>query len=367
MKQARILLLFWLVVFVMPAAAQERVSSHPGLHPVRNANGKWGFIDRTGRFRIAPKYDTALEFSDGVAYVFYWEGEKRMNGIVDPKGKFTLLPTNDWETSFHDGLAKFATPGGLERRFGYLDKSGRVVIEPQFWDSGDFHEGLAWFEVLKGQEWLYGFIDKTGKVVVPPQFTKKPGEFVNGMARVQGKYALGFIDRHGTFVIPEEFRQLDMEFSEGLVGAVSRKEPPRGVYLDRLGKVAFEIPLWNERTKRQLEFADVRWTIDVAFSEGLAPVTSFNKIGFIDKTGKVVIAPLFRGTKGFSEGLAGVKIIGSDGDYLWGYIDRTGKFAIEPGFSEVQPFAGGLARVTTLAGRKQLIDASGRVVWELAN
>jgi len=364
MKTSRALLLGCLAaLFVLPCVAQE--ARHPGLHPVRDTNGKWGFIDRTGRFRIAPKYDTALDFSDGVAYVFYWEGDQRMNGIVDPAGKFTALPTNDWEVSFHDGLARFATAGGLERRFGYLDKSGRVVIQPQFWDSGDFYEGRAWFQVLKDHEWLYGFIDKTGQVVVPPQFTQKPGDFANGVSRVQGKQALGFIDRGGKFVIPEQFRQLDMSFSEGLVAAVPLPDQARGVYLTRSGKVAFEIPLWQERTKRQLEYAGLRWSIDVSFSEGLAPVISFNKIGFIDKTGKVVIEPMFRGTIGYSEGLAGVKIIGSDGNYVWGFIDRTGNFVIAARFSEVQPFAGGLAHVVTLDGQKQLIDSSGKVVWDL--
>jgi hypothetical protein len=334
------------------------------LHPVRAENGKWGFIDRTGRFRIAPIYSTALEFSDGVAYVFYWQGDKRMNGVVNPNGKFTLLETNDWEISFHDGLARFTNSGG-ERKFGFMDKSGRVVIEPQFSYAGDFHEGRAWVEVLKDREWLYGFIDKSGKLVVPLQFTQQPGDFVDGVSRVQGKYLLGFIDRNGKSVIPEAFRKLDMAFSEGLVAAVSQKDPARGVYLDAAGKAALEIPLWRERTKRQLEFADVRWTLDAPFSEGLAPVQSFNKIGFINKAGQVVIEPLFRGVQSFSEGLAGVKIIGGDGDYVWGYIDRNGKFAIEPRFRQVEPFAGGLARVETLDGKKQLIDNSGKVVWQV--
>lgn len=367
MKRARVLLgLCLAAIFVFPCAAQQRLKDHPGLHPVADANGKWGFIDRTGRFRIPPKYVGAKEFSDGVAYVYFWEGDKRMNGIVDPSGKFTLLETNGYEVAFHDGLARFQNPGGQERKFGYLDKSGRVVIQPQFWDAGDFYEGRAWFEVLKEREWLYGFIDKTGQIVVPAQFTQKPGDFAEGLARVQGKHALGFIDRNGKFVIPEEFRRLDMSFAEGVVAAVSLKDPPRGVYLDRSGKVVFEIPLWQQRTRRQLEYSVLNWRVDVPFSEGLAPILSFNRIGFVDKAGRVVIEPLFRGTNGFSEGLAGVKIIGSDGNYVWGYIDRRGRFAIEAKFREVKPFAGGLARVVTLEDKPQLIDGSGKVIWQLS-
>ncbi|MCU1268450.1 MAG: serine/threonine protein kinase [Acidobacteria bacterium] len=366
MMRARVSLgLCLIVILFLPVVAQD-LKSHAGFHPVRDANGRWGFIDRTGRLRIAPRYDTANEFSDGVAYVFYWEGEKRINGIVDTSGKFTRLETNDYEVSFHDGLARFQSPGGLDRKFGYMDKNGRIVIEPQFSYAGDFSEGRAWIEVLKDREWLYGFIDKTGKIVVAPQFTQQPGDFREGVAKAQGLYGLGFIDRNGKFVISAKLQQVDWSFAEGLVAAVYQGESPRGVYLDRAGQVAFEIPLWQQRTARQREMAEYRWHLVAPFSEGLAPVQSFNKVGFINKSAQVVIEPLFRDTNGFCEGLAGVKIIGSDGNYVWGFIDRTGKFVIDAQFREVKPFAGGLAHVVTLDDTQQLIDSSGKVIWQKA-
>jgi hypothetical protein len=365
-KRRTLLVLIFVVIFAIQGWAQGPDKNHPGLHPVRDANGKWGFIDRSGRFRIPPQYAGANEFSEGVAYVFYWEGEKRMNGVVDAKGKFTLLETNDYPVSFHDGLAKFQSAGTGERKFGYMDKSGRVVIQPQFWDSGDFSEGRAWIEVLREHEWLYGFIDKTGQVVVPLQFTAKPSDFKDGLAKAQGPNGWGFIDRAGKFVIPAKFQQLDSSFSEGLVAAVYQGDSPLGVYLDRSGKVAFEIPLWRQRTARQQAMEEYRWHITAPFSEGLAPVLSFNKVGFINKEGRVAIEPLFRGARRFSEGLAGVRIIGSDGNYVWGYVDRTGRFAIEARFNEVQEFTGGLARVVTVDDKQQLIDSSGKVVWELS-
>lgn len=354
-----------LVMLSVQCLAQDQ-DPHPGLHPVADANGKWGFIDRTGQFRIAPRYIRANEFSDDVAYVYLWDGEKRMNGVVDTAGKFTLLETNDYEVSFHDGLARFQTPGGAERKFGYMDKSGRVVIEPQFYYAGDFYEGRTWVQVLKDREWLYGIIDKTGKFVVTPQFTQQPRDFSEGLARVMGKEGWGFIDRSGKFVISPKFQSLDLSFTEGLVAAVYSGDSPRAAYLTRSGQEAFEIPLWQQRTKRQQAMAEYRWHINTPFAEGLAPVQSFNKIGFINKSGKVVIEPLFRGTRGFSEGLAAVMIIGSDGNYVWGFIDRTGNFAIEAKFSQVTSFKGGLARVESGNGKEYLIDRSGKIVWNLS-
>jgi hypothetical protein len=370
MKRIRIFIFLWLVTiaFIFTGAAQEkRVKNHAGLHPVVDAKGKYGFIDRTGRFRIAPRYNGAGQFSEGVAYVWFWEGDKRKDGIVDPNGNFTGLPaTNDYDFIFHDGLARFQTPSGQERKYGYMDKSGRVVIEPQFFYAGHFSEGLAWVRVLQGSEWLYGFIDKTGKVVIEPQFVYQPKDFVDGVAKVTGKYKSGFIDRTTRYRITVDIEHSDDSFSEGLLAAVIQGEPTRGVYLDHAGKVTLEIPFWQDRTAHQRSLYTIRRQQLAPFSEGLAAVLSFNKIGFIDKTGKVVIAPLFRETSGFAEGLAAVKIIGSDGEYVWGYIDRTGKFAITPQFREAHPFAGGLAQVSTVEGSQRLIDRSGKVIWQLS-
>lgn len=367
MKLARVLFLLWLVVaFGLPCEARQRdAESHTGLHPVENAEGKWGFIDRTGRFRIPPRYNGAGEFSDGVAYAWFWEGEQRRDGIVDVNGKFTKLPeVNDYQFIFRDGLGRFQTPSGQERKYGYMDKTGRVVIPPQFSDSGHFSEGLAWVSVLKDRKCLYGFIDKTGKIVIEPQFVYQPGDFVDGLAKVIGSYESGFIDRTGKFRIRVEDEHADDFFSEGML-AIIQGEPPRGVYLKRDGQVAFEIPLWQQRTAYQRSLYSISSLQLTPFHEGLAPVLSFNELGFIDRTGRVVIEPLFRGTSGFSEGLAAVKIIGNDGEYVWGYIDRAGRFAVAPQFREAQPFAGGLAQVTTADGKESLIDGSGKVIWQL--
>ena len=367
MKPVRVFIyLLLLSAFALPCAAQaKRVKDHTGLHPVSDAKGKWGFIDRTGRFRIPASFDGANEFSDGVAYVWKWEGKQKKTGIVDPGGKFTPLQAQGYELAFHEGLARIENPVGNERKYGYMDKTGRVVIEPQFFYAGHFSDGLAWVGVLMEREWLYGFIDRTGKLVITPQYVYQPGDFVDGRAKVIGKYSSGFIDRAGKLIITAGYEHADAFFSEGLL-AVVQGEPSRGVYLDREGKLALEIPFWQQRTAWQLSLYTLRRQQLAPFSEGLAAVLSFNKIGFIDKTGKVVIKPEFRETNGFSEGLAAVKIIGNDGTYVWGYIDRAGKFAVEPRFNEAQPFAGGLAHVSTLDGKRQLIDRDGKTVWQVS-
>src|SRR3712207_5715234 len=212
MKPARVLSSICLVVaFALPCAAQQtRNGKHAGLHPVENAEGKWGYIDRTGRFRIPPRYEEAGQFSEGVAYVTLRDGKQRTEGLVDLNGRFTKIPPpNDYKFAFRDGLARFQTPLGEDRKYGYVDKTGRVRIPPQFDDSGHFSEGLAWFSVFKDGKRRYGFIDKTGKVVIEPQFVHQPGDFVDGLAKVMGEYESGFIDRTGKFRIRVEYEHAD--------------------------------------------------------------------------------------------------------------------------------------------------------------
>jgi hypothetical protein len=77
------------------------------------------------------------------------------------------------------------------------------------------------------------------------------------------------------------------------------------------------------------------------------------------RSGKVVIKPKFDLTFHFSEGLAAVEIGGK-----WGYINKAGKMVIAPKELEhVEDFHHGLAFVTTKDGKYGYIDTSGKYVW----
>lgn len=63
------------------------------------------------------------------------------------------------------------------------------------------------------------------------------------------------------------------------------------------------------------------------FNDGLAAVNLKNRWGYIDKSGNVVIKPIFKDACGFSEGLAAVIV-----DNKYGFIDRNGNMVIAPQF-----------------------------------
>ena len=74
-------------------------------------------------------------------------------------------------------------------------------------------------------------------------------------------------------------------------------------------------------------------------------VRQSDKIGYVNRKGRVVIQPQFEESGEFAEGLAGVRI-GSK----WGYINEKGKIVINPQFDAVGEFSDGLAAFWKLRG-----------------
>jgi WG containing repeat len=114
-------------------------------------------------------------------------------------------------------------------------------------------------------------------------------------------------------------------------------------YIDRTGKIV--IPAKFDR-------------IDQDFSEGLAAVSIGEKWGYTDPIGKVVIPLKFDQTRSFHEGLGAVKI----GD-KWGYVDPTGKVVIPARFGTPGNFKNGFAYIFTGSEESSFtIDKTGKVV-----
>jgi hypothetical protein len=245
------------------------------LYPV-HVNNKWGYVDRTGKLVIEPKYDNEAFFGDGVAVVMSglnveaaMRTKPRGNTVVvlpgpegikweiiDTSGKtLAELPRGNYRDSFFsDGLARI--PGWEEGKgsvYGYMDKAGRVVIKPQFANAGLFREGLADACVESAR---CGFIDRAGKFVVPPLY-KEVRPFSEDFASVvtQGD-SVGFVNRSGEVAIVPQFSARSF-FASG-------------------------------------------------FNEGLAAVatTGSEKFGFIDKGGQYRIQPEFEAAGHFADGLA---------------------------------------------------------------
>ncbi|MBM3756308.1 MAG: WG repeat-containing protein [Acidobacteria bacterium] len=89
----------------------------------------------------------------------------------------------------------------------------------------------------------------------------------------------------------------------------------------------------------------------------LFPNREGSKIGFIDRSGEVIVSPRFDSTGEFSEGLARV----STGS-VSGYIDAAGKMRIEPRYTVAPEFVDDRAIVMTEDGKYSIIDRTGRTI-----
>lgn len=229
-------------------------------------------------------------------------------------GSFSLYDVKAY--GFHDGLA----PARVGKQWGYINVSGQFVIPPQFDEARAFREGRAGVKI--GDQW--GFIDTTGQLVILRQFDSVQ-DFSDGLAQVYTREddQYRYIDRTGKIALKPPFRELNgSSFFNGFAIVLISGNPQKWDFMDKTGKL--------------LELSGMIPTGN--FSEGLAPVSiPQQKIGFIDRTGKVVITPQFdqrfdqeQGV--FSDGLATVAM-----GNKWGYIDKTGKWVIAPQFDHSKP------------------------------
>jgi hypothetical protein len=256
----------------------------------RRGEDAWGYIDRSGAFKIQPRFAAAPRF-------------------------------------FQDGLARIQDG----ENFGYIDRSGAVVIRPQFLAAGDFNDGMARV-VLQGPcvyaadgpcgpenlvragekmpnppACKFTFIDRTGRPIANEKLDDARN-FAEGLAPVQKNGRWGFIDKRGALAIAARFEDAQ-PFSDGL--ALVQVNGSYG-YIDHQGKLV--IPPW-------FQYAD-------DFSDGLAAVGNEEEgYWYIDKTGQETIGGRFAAASPFFKGLAHVQLLDEEEGptNTFAYIDRSGR------------------------------------------
>ena len=307
---------------LLPAIAADA----PQLFPVE-VDEQWGYIDRSGTLVIAPQYQQADDFHEGLAAVQV-DG---LYGFINTDGDVVIDPQFASVNHFSDGLVAVQPEG--EERMGFANRQGEVVIPATF---GNYYQFYAYSRFVDGlapavdyDSMQFGYIDKQGEWVIQPQFDNAR-QFAAGMAPVQVGSTWQFIDKTGQTVL------------EG-------------------------------------DWSDAR-----PFAEGLAAVNtsgdSFDgEWSYIDKHGEPAVIPVFGiqrdsgkpdDARSFSEGVAAVY---HDGPGKWEYIlpVRFGTVARTitykkgaPTYEQAESFRGGLARVKPEQQTGSIyIDRQGNQVW----
>ena len=123
-------------------------------------NGKWGYIDSTGKLVTPCEWDDAGYFYEGFACV----KEEEKWGYIDTTGKLVIPCEWDWSAAFDNGL----TWVEKDRKWGCIDTTGKIVVPCEldhvyYGEFDGLHNGLT----LVGKDGKWGCIDATGKFVAP--------------------------------------------------------------------------------------------------------------------------------------------------------------------------------------------------------
>lgn len=86
-------------------------------------NGKWGYANPQGKTVVAPQFNVAGPFAEGMAPV--QKGDKW--GYINSKGKFVVEPKFDDALPFSAGLAAVQ----MGTKSGYIDQTGNLVINTE--------------------------------------------------------------------------------------------------------------------------------------------------------------------------------------------------------------------------------------------
>ena len=220
-------------------------------------------------------------------------------------------------------------------------------------DLTSFRSGLA--GVKKNGK--VGYIDKKGNVVIPFEYDSPTQVFCDDVVAVFKGDDVIYMDPKGK----ELFRTKSFgRFHEGLC---SNRED---VGEDKIGKLGF-----IDKTGKVVVPFEYDYTGD--FSDGMCWVTKEDgNIGFINKKGELVVPcqyewPAERQPTDFHDGLCAVIV---DEEHEWfGFIDKTGKRAFPGVYSNEANFSEGLAMVREVLGddtwRSGYIDKTGKFVIEM--
>lgn len=139
-----------------------------GLVLMQKPSQKWGYLNNQGKTVIPFIYDSAENFSEGLAAVGKGEYEESKHGFIDNLGKIIIPFTYDAVNSFSEGLATVRKGSQETGKYGVIDKNGKLVV-PFKYDGymGEFSEGLA---IVINADDKYGFIDRSGKLVIPYKY-----------------------------------------------------------------------------------------------------------------------------------------------------------------------------------------------------
>jgi len=356
--------IIYLLFFVSSIYAQKKYPSDTWT-PVK-FGCKVGYVSPSGETMIAPQFEKAWRFSNGLAFVWsnvnHNDANKNMplgeeykyydivsnsiTGIIDSTGTYIVQPKLNFQMvrPFQDGIAYVK----IDDEIRIINKKGEVISfndskydkeykkilrvaqdkktgKPSFANAyrQRVYEGFEACSEFSGNYAAVkfggktGYINRTGELVIVPQFYEG-GQFINGYATVAISYRdkdnrdikyYGIIDTLGNYILPPKYLWLG-EVSEGLVVFNIREDGKlKSGYVDLMGNIIIS----------------PKYSMAEPFREGLASVCLDGKCGYINRKDEQKIDFVFDGANEFKLGVAAVRQKGK-----FGLINKQGVFVFGP-------------------------------------
>lgn len=262
-------------------------------------NGKWGYVDKTGKMIIKPSFTHADGFENGYAYV--WQGNKK--GMIDTTGKYIIEAKYDDVIKLKENSKNFAYALVDGKKLVFLDKDKKKLAQI------NDYLNYSIYEIEKNIEIGMFTIEKNGKV---------------GVSNFDNK-----------IILAPKYDSVDIYKNTNMRVYLDNKEQ----ILDKSGKI-----IWAEKDgenkKRELlgfDFAPEGFKFVGEFYNGMANFTKDEKtMGFVDKNYKIVIPASFEWSdENFMQNFfePDYAVVKKNGKY--GIIDKTGKFIVEAKYDSI--------------------------------
>jgi len=321
------------------------------LYPIKKRN-KWGFMDESGTVYIAPKYESAEPFYEGLAIVAL-DGKY---GFIDKGGELIIDAIYDDAYRLNEGHAVVE----IDEKWGLVNRNGEFVIQPIYDDLGNLTEGFCYY--AEGD--FYGYFDRKGIVRLKAEYSAAE-DFQKGKAIVSRQDNFGLIDEFGTTSIPFLYERLlryndtlYAAFFDDLWGLLSDKGdtivPFSYDFIGRFhdGRAIVEMDDQFNYIKTNGELVLVEWLETypeyrqlAIFENGYARIEFDNGYNLMDVNGKKLFTSDKEDVGFYSDFIAIIK-----GD-KWGYVTKSGAALIGFQFTSALSFKGGYA----LAGGAPLV------------
>ncbi|MCS7074335.1 MAG: WG repeat-containing protein, partial [Bacteroidia bacterium] len=313
-------------------------------------NGLIGFRKIKGNIVIKPQFHQVTPFRNGMAAV----QQNERWGVIDSTGKWILAPIHGFVKHI-SSLAIVVSDSGyfdekiyLQGKYGIIDTNGTILLAPQFLSPKPFQNGTVILEKNK----KFGLVSTNGSIVLPIEQDiilpiETTPEFY--FFRRQGKW--GVAHRNGTIPIPPNYKEITLndQYIAGLLWV-------------RVNDTSNAKKFWYG----VLDSASGKLTIPTAYSEltitpaGLIRYGNQNKEGLITKDERTILEPIYEKitVKPIADSFFAVTtILKSEGsEPKTGVMDKQGNWLLPPNYTEVSVFDSTLFKVKRDKNLVALID-----------